>query len=443
MIESGFFSRETSQLSLPPMNLNEPARQLPIQEDSDTLIAGGGPAGVAAAIASARAGARTTLIEVGSCLGGVWTSGLLSYILDPQGKTGLLPEIIERLDSLHAEASSRDQSSPEPWTQGAVMYDAELMKIAIEGLCEEAGVRIRLHTRVVAVVLDGSRITHVITESKSGREAWPAAQFIDCTGDGDLSALAGCTWEYGRSSDAKGQPLTMMCLLGGVSMEAIRPYLFGGPGAKWDQPIKAFAAELDRAGFSPSYSAPMLIPIHDGLYALMANHEYGASGFDADGVSRATLHARRELYHLVSALNKLGGHWTSLRLVTTAAQIAVRESRRPRGVYRVTREDVIAGRKHDDAVCRVTFPVDVHSLDPKEGKGFDNQGVKSQPYDVPFRALISAERENLLFAGRCISGDFVAHASYRVTGNAVPMGEAAGREAAKRVLESRNKDGSP
>jgi hypothetical protein len=109
----------------------------------------------------------------------------------------------------------------------------------------------------------------------------------------------------------------------------------------------------------------------------------------------------------------------------------------------VTREDVIAGRKHDDAVCRVTFPVDVHSLDPKEGKGFDNQGVKSQPYDVPFRALISAERENLLFAGRCISGDFVAHASYRVTGNAVPMGEAAGREAAKRVLESRNKDGSP
>lgn len=413
-------------------SITEPSRCIRVHSHCDVFVAGGGPAGVAAAVSAARSGASVHLIESAGCLGGVWTSGLLSNILDVQHKTGLLPELIARLDALHPHASSRDESWEEPWVRGAVLYDAELMKLALEAVCAEVGVRVRLHTRVCAVLRDGQRITHAITESKSGREAWAANQFVDCTGDGDLGAIAGCTWEYGRESDGGTQPMTLMCLVGGVASETMRPYLHGAPGAK-NAAIDALQARLAEAGFQPSYAMPLLLPVHDGLYALMANHEYGASGLDADHLTRATLHARRELFDLVNALRGLGGFWSGLRLVATAAQIGVRESRRLLGRYRVTREDLIHGQRHDDAVCAVTFPVDVHALDPREGKSFDNQGIRSKPYDIPLRALESAELDNLLFAGRCISGDFVAHASYRVTGNAVPMGEAAGREAARRL----------
>lgn len=396
------------------------------------IVCGGGPAGVAAALASARAGADTALIELTGCLGGVWTSGLLSNILDVGNKTGLLPEIIDRLDSLHEAASSRDQAWDVPWVRGAVLYDAELMKIALEGLCLEARVRVRLHTRVCAARVENRRLLHIETESKSGREVWTADQFLDCTGDGDLGAQAGCSWEYGSPGDNRGQPMTLMCLVGGPSAEQMRPYLHGAPGAK-NAGIEALRTALADAGFTPSYGMPLLLPVHDGLYALMANHEYGASGLHADDLTRATLHARQELYQLVRALNRLGGPFARLRLVATANQIGVRESRRLAGKYRLTRDDLLEGRSQPDAVCRVTFPVDVHSLDKSEGTTFDNRNLKSKPYDIPLRALESSELDNLLFAGRCISGDFFAHASYRVTGNAVPMGEAAGREAARRI----------
>ena len=125
-------------------------------------------------------------------------------------------------------------------------------------------------------------------------------------------------------------------------------------------------------------------------------------------------------------------------MVATAEQLGVREGRRIRGRYTLTAADLASGLKHDDAVCKATFPIDVHALNSSGNKeinrDFKTGGMK--PYDIPYQALVAADVEGLLMAGRCISGDFIAHSSYRVTGNAVPMGEAAGRAAALSIEQN-------
>jgi hypothetical protein len=162
----------------------------------------------------------------------------------------------------------------------------------------------------------------------------------------------------------------------------------------------------------------------------MANHQYGVSATSADQITEATLRGRAEVNRLVDALRRLGDPWTHLQLVATAEQIGVREGRRIHGLYTVSTDDLAQGVHHDDAVCRVTFGVDIHSPAPQRSKGIEGTTVRARPYDIPYRALIARDAGGLLLAGRCISGDFVAHSSYRVTGNAVAMGEAAGVAAA-------------
>ena len=190
-------------------------------------------------------------------------------------------------------------------------------------------------------------------------------------------------------------------------------------------------AEMDRAGVPPSYTRPVLLRVRDDLFALLANHEYGVSATDADELTAATLRARAEVHQIINGLRSLGGPWRNLHLVATGSQIGVREGRRIHGRYLVSKEDLINGARHEDAVCRVTFGIDVHSTDPEQNKHYSPENrTRTQPYDIPLRALIAKDIDGLLLAGRCISGDFWAHSSYRVTGNAVAMGQAAGVTAA-------------
>jgi hypothetical protein len=228
--------------------------------------------------------------------------------------------------------------------------------------------------------------------------------------------------------------MSLLAWVAGLRPEDVQPFFQYIEDEQWMEPKKRLKAEMERAGFTPSYGLPTLFWIRDDLFFLMANHEYGRSGIDAQNLSEATVHARREVYDLVQALRGLGGIWSRLHLVATGAHIGVRESRRVHGRYTVTAQDLAAGSRHSDAVCRVTFGVDVHSTDQKGGTAIEEQAFRTQPYDIPMRALIARDVDGLLLAGRCISGDFLAHASYRVTGNAVPMGEAAGKVAACAAL---------
>jgi hypothetical protein len=312
---------------------------------------------------------------------------------------------------------------------GGTVYDPELAKLVLEELCVEAGVRIRLHTRLVGAVTGaGNRMVAVITESKSGREAWLASRFVDCSGDGDLAAHAGCRFDVGVGEDCACQPMSMLALLTGVAPDAVQPFIReSGSEAK-----RRLLKLMEENGVKPTYRAPTLRHLHDGIYSIMTNHEYGVSAFDADAITEATLRARREIHEIVSGLRRIGGPWQNISVVATAEQIGVREGRRIRGRFAITSDSLATGLRHEQAVCRARFPIDVHAIDALGNKEIDRKfkhgGLK--PYDIPFPALVAADVDGLLMAGRCISGDFIAHSSYRVTGNAVPMGEAAGLAAA-------------
>jgi len=401
--------------------IHEDARDIPIAEETDVVVCGAGPAGVAAAIAAARTGARTRLLERHGCLGGIWTAGALSWIIDANDKPGLMAELIAEL---------KRRASYVTRVEGATSfgYDVEEMKLLLEQMCAQAGIRVQLHTHVAAAAKDDSnRLTAVITESKSGREAWTAKAFVDATGDGDLAAQAGCGFDLGHPETGLTQPMSLMALVAGVRFQEVEEFVAG----LGREPKERLLAEMERAGVSPSYAGPTLFRIRDELFALMANHEYGVSAIDADQITQATLRARAEVHELVNGLRSLGGRWSGLRLVVTGAQIGVREGRRIHGLYTVTLDDMLRGARHEDAVCRVNFGIDVHSTDPSESKYLDKVNrTRTQPYDIPLRALIARDVDGLLLAGRCISGDFLAHSSYRVTGDAVPMGQAAGVAAA-------------
>jgi hypothetical protein len=278
-------------------------------------------------------------------------------------------------------------------------------------------------------------LTTIITESKSGREAWRAKAFVDCTGEGDLAALAGCGFDYGNPENGQAQPMSLLAIIGGVDANEIAPFHRFHADADKNTDLKRTAKqmlldEMKRAGITPSYEAPTLFKITDNLFTLMAHHEYWVCGMNADDVTHATLSGRRELHQIVAALKSLGGVWENLHLVSTAEQIGVREGRRIHGLYTVDLKDVTEGVRHPDAICRSHFSVDIHSTDPTTNKAIAKHDYKTVPYDIPLRALIAKDVKRLLLAGRCISGDFYAHASYRVTGNAVALGQGAGVAAA-------------
>ena len=404
----------------------QPAADVPVAEEADVVVCGAGPAGVAAAIAAARAGAKTRLLEANGCLGGIWTAGLLCWILDSRAKGGLMKEIAGEL------VRRGEGFRPGEGREDALGYDVEVMKLLLEEMCGRAGVRLQLHTRVAAAARDGKdRLAFAVTESKSGRQAWAAKVFVDATGDGDLAAQAGCGFDVGREGSGQTQPLSLIAILAGAKAEEIAPFVRSLAEPRGEpNPKRRLLEEFKKAGVEPSYHSPTIFPLPGGLFCMMANHEYGVPADDAAKITEATVRARAEVHRLAGALRKLGGIWKDLRVVVTAEHIGVRVGRRIRGRYAVTKEDLVAGARHEDAVCRVYFPVDVHSTDPKASKGITGEKVRAKPYDVPFRSLVAKDADNLLMAGRCISGDFIAHSSYRVTGNSVPMGEAAGTAAA-------------
>ncbi len=402
---------------------HEEARDLPLVEDADVIVCGAGPAGIAAAITAARAGAKVRVFEWRGCLGGVWTAGLLGYLLDFD-KPGFNQELLNRLD----ERDMRRGTS-----KGSICYEPEGMKLLLEEMFVEAGVKFQLHTRVSAAYREGKRLTTIVTESKSGRQAWRAPVFIDTTGDGDLGALAGCSFEYGEADSCPCQPMSLNALLVCKDVAALQPFIHGSDPSRADGIAKdVFLKEIQRGEHFPSYSKPTLWQVRDNLLLVMMNHQYGVPCFDAAKITEATVQARAELHKIVNGLRKLGGPWEGLQIAATAEQIGVRDGRRIAGRYTVNKDDLIAGARYDDAVVRPTFPVDIHALSKEANKtaAYSNAGVKVKPYDVPLRALIAKDVDGLMMAGRNISGDFIAHASYRVTGNSVAMGEAAGVTAA-------------
>ena len=383
-------------------------RKIPVAGSFDVIVAGGGPAGVAAAIAAARRKCRVLLLEQNGCLGGIWTSGLMSLILDAQDKGGLLKEIMTELDRRGARGRYRD------------VYHPEAVKLLLQEFCAASGVSVRLYTRVIDCLAEDGILRMCITASPEGIRAFSGGIFIDCTGNGDLAAAAGCSFDLGAENE-EIQPMSMIALVTGIHDRDLAE--FNGTKGR-EEAKKALYREITTAGASCSYAKPTLFQLTDELFLLMSHHAYCRNPMDTAELTAATEQGRAEIAQQIEALRNSGRKcWRNLRLVSTSAMIGIREARRIHGLDAVTRSDVMSGRRRKDAVCRCRFCVDIHVADETATL---NRGIAVTPYEIPLKALIAADAGNLLLGGRCISGDYYAHASYRVTGTAVRTGEAAG-----------------
>ena len=386
----------------------------------DVIVCGGGPAGTAAAISSARAGARTLLIEQGGCLGGFWTRGMLTWIIDSFDKGDFWEEVMSRLEK---NADGRRLPHMSRFTA-----DTEKTKLEFERMCKESGVDILYHTFISDAVADNDTVKAVLTESKSGHVYFEADAFVDATGDGDFAYLLGADYELGNE-EGNTQPLSLVAHVDGADISHT-PY---DSRYSSDKGAKARILEdMKRSGVEPTYRSPLLAVLSEkyNTVGFMANHEYG-SALDARVITDSTLDGREEIHRIVDALREGGEMWKNLHVTATADMIGVREGRRIKGLYTLTSDDVRLGSSFDDGICTVTFNTDVHAMKADGKTAIESKyGNLHPPYQIPLRALVSADFDNLLMAGRCISGDFVAHASYRVGGPAFRTGEVAGAYAA-------------
>ncbi len=390
-----------------------PQREVPVARRVDVVVCGGGPAGVGAALFAARTGAKTMLIENMPFLGGVWTAVGISHLMAGRGRDGVNAEIHSRL--------------PVHQVFGRNIYLIEDMKILLDDLMAEAGVEVQVHTRAVGVAKGGERLQGVFTESKSGLEFIEAKVVVDATGDGDVAAAAGCEFEMGRPFDGRTQPVTLFGTIGG----------YRGEPAKG----RALVDILERGGLQPSYPPVTLFPQpgHPGVFVLMATQFYGIDATNVRDLSRAEALGRREIRKCVEVFKQHGGDdWKDVFLIKTGPALGVRETRRVRGHYYLTWEDMDRGARFDDGVVEISAHSNIHSVDDPYGDGPPNgmpapPKFRFRPYQIPFRCLATRDVGNLLTAGRCISGDHYALGSYRLTGSVAQTGEAAGLGAAMAV----------
>lgn len=375
----------------------------------DLIVCGAGPGGTAAAIAAAREGRRVLLMDAVGCLGGYWTSGLMGISLDMPGKGGLPLEIVRKLLAKN-RAEWVDQSS--------YVYDNESMKLVLENMALEAGVEVLFYARVTDAVVKDGRISAILADGMTSM-GFTADFFVDGTGHGRLGELAGC--RYGIGFEGRQQP---------GSLEAV---VTGVPSGQWPSDIhnpavkRKFKKMLLDLGVDCTYPMPLLFRLTPSgtLHKMAVNHQYGVSADDDFGMSRATLEARREINRAADALSSQPG-WETFTLVQTAEQLGLRDSRRLEGLYTVTAQDALCGRHFADGVSPVHFCLDVHNLAPDYKLPPQVRDYRFKPFDIPMRSLISSQVDNLLMAGRCISGDFLSHSAYRTTCTACALGEAAG-----------------
>jgi hypothetical protein len=425
------------RLILPPRSALQAA-------EADVLVVGGGPAGLAAALAAADAGADVVLVERYGFLGGNATAALVMPWMSfhtrrpaaPRlGDLGLFPtdhgegepvvagkhvEVIDRL----IEAGGA--VTPSPATGYTVPFDPEVFKQVALDLLDGAGVRYLLHAFASGVRTTG-RAGEVVLETKSGPVVVSAKVTVDCTGDGDVAAAAGAPFEIGRASDGLVQPMTLMFRMVGYDAEAFGRYVSEHPDqwrsvhGLWDLVEEATAAgELDLAREDILFFGSA----HPGEVAVNSTRVSQVFGTDVFDLTRAEAVSHRQMAQVATFLRDYVPGFADSYVAQSGVQVGVRETRRILGEHVLTGEDILTARKFGDVIARGTYPVDIHN---PNGKGTVLRTVPAgDAYDVPLRCLLPRDVDDLLTAGRCISGTHEAHSSYRVTPTAMATGQAAG-----------------
>jgi hypothetical protein len=411
--------------------IEEPARRVPLYGEYEVVVLGGGPAGIAAAVAAAHAGRRTLLIERYGFLGGMGTAaGVTNFCglhANVHGKMhrvvrGVASELLDRIDQLGG------LNAPH-LILGKILaqaYDTAAYKIAADDLLAAQKVELLFHALGAGIVMhDEKRIDALLVETKAGRQAVRALTFIDCSGDGDLAAWAGARYEIGDNNGSMLYP-SMMFRLNGIDPERA--------GEAW-RTIPALMEQAEAAGTHHfPRKAAIVRPQRSAIewrvnFTQLARADGAAiNGLEPDDLTRGEIDGRRQAVKAFNFLRTVPGFEKSY-IVDLPPQLGIRETRRIIGGYMLSGEDVLGCASFEDSVGVNGWPIESHvagdvvfKFPPiPESRGFN---------ELPYRMLIPESLDNLLVAGRCASMTHDGQSAARVSGACFAMGEAAGTAAA-------------
>lgn len=425
----------------------EVEKVLPARMNVDVLVAGGGPAGIIAALAAAEDGLDVALIENRSFLGGNMTIGLpiLGFLGQKKNQIikGIPQKFIDRLTKLNAASEHR----PCPLHMSITLVEPEAVKAVAFDMLMEKGVKVLLYTSFADVIMEGKAVKGVIIESKSGREVIFAKTVIDCTGDADVAYRAGVPCEQGNEYGGV-QPPTLMFSMAGVDTEKLRlsiaeeprTYLtdfipneyFGQNHQYIVVGLRSLIQKAREAGYKlPTDRTIIITGLKKGEAWINMTRVNGVDSTDPASLTEGEFIARKQIEQIRDYLINYVPGFDSAYLARTAPFLGIRESRRIVGPYVMTRDDILSCRKFDDGIAVASYPLDIHH--PVGGDC--TLEWSGDCYDIPYRSLLPLHVDNLIVAGRSISTTHEAMSAIRVMAPCMAMGEAAGRAAKMAVKE--------
>ncbi len=398
----------------------------------DVLVVGGGPAGVAAAIAAARDGADTLLVERFGFLGGMGTAGLVPAFCPFTDRKqtivrGIGLDILQemRAGMPHIDARACD------W----VPIDPERLKLICDRRVTSAGARVLFLTAFVDVAPGpGQTVQSAIVHNKSGLQRINATVVVDCTGDADVVAAAGSRLEKGDPETGELQPCTMCFVLAGVDNRRFQAFLHADNNR--NLLLKDVIAEAKRAGDLDILEEAANVGYQsESTIGLNFSHVFDVDATNAEELSRAQIEGRQVVAHLTDFMRKYCPGCENAYLVASGVQIGVRETRRIVGDYVLSLDDYLARRSFPDEIARNSYYIDIHisrqEWQRQAGQTIDwaeqiQQYAPGESHGIPYRCLVPSQLTNILVAGRCISTDRAVQGSTRVMPVCFATGEAAG-----------------
>ena len=438
--------RPLGRLRLHAKFIHEPARQTPVVHETDVLVVGSGPGGLAAALAAARCGVSVTLLERFGCFGGnitvVGVEGFAWYRHEATVEAGGIGwEFEERAKAMGAAVPESQSLSYE--------LDSEGFKLVADRLVQEAGIHPMLHRQFAAPIMQGDTIIGVIVESKAGREAIRAKRVVDATGDADVALRAGAPTLKTPIEDM--QAASVMFHLAGVDKTAFMAGVKADPQTYKDWSSGEWVVETSGKEddmFSPFLGKPFERAIKDGIIPAHLNtiggtwgavhdsgemtymnliHLAGCDGTDPDSMTRFEIEGRRQAMHAIDALRHYTPGCEAARLRNFGMSIGIRDTRKIDAVYNMTEDDVRQEARFDDSIG--IYPEFI------DGYGVLIIPTTGRYMHIPYRAMLPKQVKNLIVAGRAIGGDRIAHAATRNMACCAVAGQGAGVAAAVSVKD--------
>ncbi|HPD14857.1 MAG TPA: FAD-dependent oxidoreductase [Planctomycetota bacterium] len=413
-------------------------RRIPVRHEVDVFVAGGGPAGLAAAVAAARQGRKVFLAERHTCLGGMGTAGMVPVFMQFTDGVNFLAGGIGR-----EVADKLARASGFPLRDG-LPIKAEVLKRLYDALLAEAGVDFTFETLLIGAEKDApDRVGHAVLAAKSGLFAVKAKVFVDATGDGDLAAWAGAPFEKG-DKDGGLMPGTLCSLWANIDWETVRKSGLGAGESRLE------AAFRDKVFTIEDRHLPGMWQVGDDIGGGNIGHTFGVDSTDERSVTKALLWGRQSLLEYERYYKQYLKGFEKMTLVATGSLLGIRESRRILGDYVLCLDDFKKRAVFPDEIGRYSYPVDIHASKPDEAnyKQFAEEFKtlrygKGESYGIPYRVLVPRKLSNVLVAGRCVSSDRYIQGSIRVMPGCFITGQAAGVAAALAVEKGTDTRGVP